>query len=177
MLPRAPLLAVGAFALVACTDSVSPPSTPPNVRPNVPKQAGPAVVDNSTVPVQFTLSSALCHLPTDVTGTGVLHSVTRASQSTTGEWNVVLNLTAHGTASGTDGSTYVFDYAGVQAWVDPVSPTTFPLVVDIVDHFNLLGQGRTPDVMVYLRGKFTFPAFEPVDNPVIRGLDIFCDPI
>jgi hypothetical protein len=50
-------------------------------------------------------------------------------------------------------------------------------VVDIVDHFNLLGQGRTPDVMVYLRGKFTFPAFEPVDDPVIRGLDIFCDPI
>ena len=48
---------------------------------------------------------------------------------------------------------------------------------DIVDHFNLLGQGEAPNVKVYLRGKFTFPAFEPVDNPVIRGPDIFCDPI
>ena len=173
MLLRAPLVAVGAFALVACADPVSPPSAPPNV----PQQAGLAVVDNSTVPVQFTLSAALCNLPADVTGTGVFHAVTRASQSQTGKWKVVLNLTAHGTASGTDGSSYVFDYAGVQAWVDPVSPNTAPLVVDIVDHFNLLGQGKTPNVKVYLRGKFTFPAFEPVDNPVVRGPDIFCDPI
>ena len=173
MLLRAPLLAVGACTLVACAEPLSPPATPPNG----PKQAGLAVVDNSTVPVQFTLSAALCGLPTDVTGTGVLHAVTRASQSATGEWNVVLNLAAHGTASGTDGSTYVFDYAGVQAWVDPVNPATAPLVIDIVDHFNLLGQGKTPNVKVYLRGKFTFPDFEPVDNPVVRGPDIFCDPI
>ena len=174
MLLRAPLLVLGAFALVACAgEPVSPPSTPRNV----PQQAARAVVDNSTVPVQFTISGALCNLPTDVTGTGVFHAVTRASQSKTGEWKVVLNLTAHGTASGTDGSTYVFDYAGTQVWVDPVNPTTPPLVIDIVDHFNLLGQGKTPDVKVYLRGKFTFPAYEPFDNPVVRGPDIFCDPI
>src|SRR4051794_7725011 len=160
MLLRASLLALGAFALVACAEPVSPPSAPPNV----PKQAGLAVVDNSTVPIQFTLSAALCNLPTDVTGTGVLHAVKRVSQSKTGELIVVLNLSAHGTASGTDGSTYVFDYAGTQDWVDPVSPNTDPLVVDIVDHFNLLGQGKTPDVRVYLRGKFTYPAFVPVDN-------------
>ena len=173
MLLRAPLLALGALALIACAEPVSPPTTPPNV----PNHAGPAVLDNSTVPVQFTLSADLCNLPTDVTGTGVFHGVTRASQSQTGEWKVVLNLTAHGTASGTDGSSYVFDYAGTQTWVDPVDPSTAPLVIDIVDHFNLLGQGKTPNVKVYLRGKFTFPAFEPVDNPVVRGPDIFCDPI
>ena len=173
MLLRAPFLAFGAFALVACAEPVSPPSTPTNV----PEQAGLAVVDNSTVPVQFTLSAALCGLPTDVTGTGVFHAVTRASQSKTGEWKVVLNLTAHGTASGTDGSKYVFDYAGVQIVVDPVSPTAAPTMVDIVDHFNLLGQGQTPNVKVYLRGKFTYPDFVPVDNPVVRGPDIFCDPI
>ena len=174
MLPRAPLLALGAFALVACAgEPVSPPST----APKAPQLAARSVVDNSTVPVQFTISGALCNLPTDVTGTGVFHAVTRASQSSTGEWKVVLNLTAYGTASGTDGSTYVFDYAGTQAWVDPVSPTTAPTEVDIVDHFNLLGQGKTPNVKVYLRGKFTFPAYEPVDNPVVRGPDIFCDPI
>ena len=173
MLLRASLLALGAVTLVACAEPVSPPSAPPNV----PKQAVPAVVDNSTVPVQFTLSATLCALPTDVTGAGVLHAVTRVSRSPTGELKVVLNLSAHGTASGTDGSTYVFDYAGTQAWVDPVNPTTPPLVVDIVDHFNLLGQGKTPNVKVYLRGKFTFPAYEPFENPVVRGPDIFCDPI
>ena len=96
MLLRASLLALGAFALVACAEPVSPPSAPPNV----PKQAVPAVVDNSTVPVQFTLSATLCALPTDVMGTGVLHVVTRASESNTGELKVVLNMTAHGTASG-----------------------------------------------------------------------------
>jgi len=173
MLLRTSLLVVGAFTLVACAEPVSPPSTPPNVL----QQPGLAVVDNSTVPVQFTLSAALCGLPTDVTGAGVLHAVTRASQSATGEWKVVLNLSAHGTASGTDGSAYVFDYAGTQIWVNPVDPTTAPTVVDIVDHFNLLGQGRARNVKVYLRGKFTFPGFEPVDNPVVRGPDIFCDPI
>jgi len=173
MLLRASLLALGAFALVACAEPVSPRSAPPNV----PESSGLAVVDNSTFPVQFTLSAALCALPTDVEGIGVLHAVTRASQSKTGEWKVVLNLSARGTASGTDGATYVFDYAGTQIWVDPVSPNTPPSVVDIVDHFNLLGQGKTPDVRVYLRGKFTYPAYEPVDNPVVRGLDIFCDPI
>jgi len=174
MLPRAPLLALGAFALVACAgEPVSPPST----APKAPQLAARSVVDNSTVPVQFTISGALCNLPTDVTGTGTFHAVTRASQSQTGEWKVVLNMTAHGTASGTDGSTYVFDYAGTQTWVDAVNPTTPPLVIDIVDHFNLLGQGKTQDVKVYLRGKFTFPAYEPFDNPVVRGPDIFCDPI
>jgi len=174
MLPRAPLLALGAFALVACAgEPVSPPST----APKAPQLAARSVVDNSTVPVQFTISGALCNLPTDVTGTGVFHAVTRASQSKTGEWKVVLNLTAHGTASGTDGSTYVFDYAGTQAWVDPVNPTTPPLVVDIVDHFNLLGQGNTPDLKVYIRGKLNSTTFEPIDDPVVRGPDIFCDPI
>jgi hypothetical protein len=49
---RAPLLALGACTLVACAEPLSPPSTPPNV----PNQAGLAVVDRSTVPVQFTLS-------------------------------------------------------------------------------------------------------------------------
>ena len=173
MLLRAPLLALGVFSLVACTDPISPPPT----APNVPKQPNFAVVENSTSPVQFTLDGDLCGLPTDVTGTGTFHTVIRVSQSKQGEWKVEFNLSASGTASGTDGSTYVFDYAGLQTWVDPVNPTTAPSVVDIVDHFNLLGQGKTPDVKVYLRGKFTFPLFEPVDNPVVRGPDIWCDPI
>ena len=173
MLLRTPLLVLGAFTLVACTEPVSPPAT----SPNVPKQASLAVVENSTSPVQFTLSGALCGLPTDVTGTGVFHTVIRVSQSKQGEWKVEFNLSAHGTASGTDGSTYVFNYANLQTFVDPVDPNTVPPVLELVDHFNLLGQGKTPNLKVYLRGKFTSDTFQPLDNAVVRGPDIFCDPI
>jgi hypothetical protein len=45
-----------------------------------------------------------------------------------------------------------------------------------VDHFNLVGQG-TPDLKVYLHGAFTFPAFTPIGDAVIRGPSILCDPI
>jgi len=173
MLLRAPLLTLGALTLAACADPVSPPSTPPNV----PTKASPAVVDNSTAPVTFTLSGALCGLPTDVTGTGVFHTVARVSESKKGELKVEFNLSAHGTASGTDGSTYVFNYSNTAAWVDPVDVNTPTPVIEIVDHFNLLGQGKTPNLKVYLRGRFTSDTFEPIDDPVVRGPDIFCDPI
>jgi len=65
----------------------------------------------------------------------------------------------------------VFNYANSQELVNPD-------VIDIVDHFNLLGQGSTPDLKVYLRGTFqsTFP-FGPIGDPVIRGPSFSCDPI
>ena len=173
MLLRAPLLALGVFSLVACTDPVSSPPT----APNVPKQPSFAVVENSTSPVQFTLDGDLCGLPTDVTGTGTFHTVIRVSQSKKGEWKVEFNLSASGTASGTDGSTYVFNYANAQSFVDPVDPFTVPPVIHLVDHFNLLGQGKTPNLKVYLRGDFTSDTFQPVGDAVVRGPDIFCDPI
>jgi hypothetical protein len=174
MLLRAPLLALGALTLAACADPVAP-------RPavaNAPSGANLAVVVNSTDPVKFTLPAGpLCGLTTDVTGTGEFHTVVRVSQSNTGVWKVTFSLSARGTASGADGSQYVFNYANAQEWVDPVDPTTLPPVVEIVDHFNLLGQGKTQDVKVYLRGKFNSTTFEPIDDPVVRGPDIFCDPI
>jgi hypothetical protein len=174
MLPRAPLLALGALTLVACADPVAPRPTVANAT----NGANPAVVVNSTDPVQFTLPAGpLCGLTTDVTGTGEFHTVIRVSQSNTGVWKVTFSLSAHGTASGADGSQYRFNYANAQEWVDPVSPTTLPPVIEIVDHFNLLGQGKTQDVKVYLRGKFNSTTFEPIDDPVVRGPDIFCDPI
>jgi len=171
---RSPLLALGVFALAACADPVAPRPAVPNV------PGGPnfAVVQNSTTPVQFTLPAGpLCGLTTEVTGTGEFHTVMRVSQSKAGVWKVTFSLSAHGTASGADGSQYRFNYANYQTYVDPVDPTTVPPVIDIVDHFNLIGQGKTPDLRVYIRGKLTSDTFEPVDNPVIRGPDIFCDPI
>jgi len=173
---RSPLLALGVLALAACADPVAPRQA----MPNVPGDPNFAVVQNSTDPVQFTLpfpGGPTCGLTTTVTGTGEFHTVTRVSQSNTGVWKVTFSLSAHGTASGADGSRYVFNYANSQEYVNPVDPTTAPAVGDIIDHFNLIGQGKTPDLRVFLKGKFTFPDFEPVDDPVVRGLDIFCDPI
>jgi len=71
----------------------------------------------------------------------------------------------------------VFNYSNAGEWVNPVDPNTLPPVIDIVDHFNLLGQGNTQDLKVYIRGKLNSTTFEPIDNPVVRGPDIFCDPI
>jgi len=171
---RSPLLALGVFALAACADPVAP-------RPAVvdaPTGANPAVVVNSTAPVQFTLPAGpLCGLTTDVTGTGEFHTVLRASQSKAGVWKVTFTQSAHGTASGADGSQYVFNYANAGEWVDPVDPNTLPPVIEIIDHFNLIGQGQTQDLRVFLKGKFNSTTFEPIDDPVVRGPDIFCDPI
>jgi hypothetical protein len=170
---RSPLLALVVLALAACADPVSPRPSAPNARQRV----SLAVLDNSTFPVTFTLSAALCGLPADVTGTGVFHAVFRATQSKNGEWRISFTSNASGTATGADGSTYRFNYANAGTWVDPVDPNTPPEVIEIVDHFNLLGQGQTPDLRVFLKGRFRADTFEPVDNPVVRGPDIFCDPI
>ena len=172
---RSPLLALGVFALAACADPVAPRQA---MMPNVPDGPSLAVTQNSTTPVTFVLPAGpLCGLTTDVTGTGVFHTVVRASQSKSGVWKVTFTQNAHGTASGADGSQYVFNYSNAGEWVNPVDPNTLPPVIDIVDHFNLLGQGNTQDLKVYIRGKLNSTTFEPIDNPVVRGPDIFCDPI
>jgi hypothetical protein len=163
---RSSFLALGVFAFAACADPVAPRQA----RPSVPDGPNPAVVVNSIDPVEFTLPAGpLCGLTSEVTGTGEFHTVIRVSQSN-GVTKVVMNLSAHGTASGADGSQYVFNYANLQEVTEDV--------IDIVDHFNLIGQGGTPDLKVYLRGTFqaTFP-FDPIGDPVIRGPSILCDPI
>ena len=76
-----------------------------------------------------------------------------------------------------DGATYVFNYANSGEYIDPVDPTTLSPVLEIVDHFNLLGQGKTQNLKVFLKGRFNSTTFEPIDDPVVRGPDIFCDPI
>ena len=171
---RSPLLALGAFALAACADPVAPrPAVP-----NVPGGASPAVVENSTRLVTFVLPEGpLCGLTTEVTGTGEFHTVFRVSQSKSGVWKITFTQSALGTASGADGSRYVFNYANSGEYIDPVDPTTLSPVLEIVDHFNLLGQGKTQNLKVFLKGRFNSTTFEPIDDPVVRGPDIFCDPI
>jgi hypothetical protein len=174
-LPRALPLVV-ALTLTACADPMSPRATTPNAPPRASFSGG---VDNSTFAVSFTIPGGTCGLTTTVTGSGLFHAVNRASQSNTGEWTIAFNWDARGTASGADGSQYRFNYAIAGKWIDPVSPTTLPVVLDVVDHFNLIGQGQTRDLRVFLHGQFLFDgvAFVPVNDPVIRGPDLSCDPI
>ena len=89
---------------------------------------------------------------------------------------LAIHENAHGTATGADGSRYRFNYAANYTVEDP---TAFPLLLDLVDHFNLLGQGGAPNVKVYLRGQFLYDGtlpLTPVGDPVIRG-DLNCDPL
>jgi hypothetical protein len=136
---------------------------------------GSGGADVMKVDVTFTMPGGTCGLTTTVTGTGVYNIVTRESEGPTGELILALNESAHGTATGADGSQYRFSYAANYSF----DPTTFPFLLDLVDHFNLLGQGGAPDVKVYLRGQFLFEGslpLTPVGDPVIRG-GLACDPI
>jgi hypothetical protein len=172
------LLLFTALTLAACTEPgpVAPKAArtdAPN-SPSLAKESGAS--DNLWVPVTFTIPGGTCGPTSTVNGTGLFHIVSRATQSANGAWHVSFSWSAHGTATGADGSSYRFNYAINAKAVDPTGPDDI-VVIDLVDHFNLLGQGKTPDMKIYLNGTFTFPAFEPIGNAVIRGPGIFCDPI
>jgi hypothetical protein len=172
------LLLFTAVTLTACTDPgpVAPNAARPDA-PNSPSLAtASGVSDNLTIPVTFTIAGGTCGVASTVSGTGLFHIVARSTQTANGAWHVSFSWSAHGTATGADGSSYRFNYAINAKAVDPTGPDDI-VVIDLVDHFNLLGQGKTPDMKIFLKGTFTFPAFEPIGNAVIRGPGIFCDPI
>ena len=172
------LLLFTALTLMACTDRgpVAPNATRRDVpsSPSLAKASGAS--DNLTIPVSFTIPGGTCGVASTVTGNGLFHIVARSTQSGNGDWHVSFSWSAHGTASGADGSSYRFNYAINAKSVDPTGPDDLA-VINLVDHFNLLGQGNTPDMKIYINGTFTFPAFEPIGNAVVRGPSIFCDPI
>jgi len=172
------LLLFTTLTLTACTDRG--PVAPNAARPDAPNSASLAKAsgasDNLWIPVSFTVAGGTCGLASTVTGNGLFHIVARSTQSGNGAWHVSFSWSAHGTATGADGSSYKFNYAINAKAVDPTGPDDI-VVIDLVDHFNLLGQGTTPDMKIYLNGTFTFPAFEPIGNAVIRGPSLFCDPI
>lgn len=169
---------VAAITVVGCTD---PGPVAPNAAradalrsPRLARASG--VSDNLTIPVTFTIPGGTCGLASTVNGTGVFHIVARSTQTGTGAWHVSFSWSAHGTATGADGSSYRFNYAINAKSADPTGPNDLVEIV-LVDHFNLLGQGKTPDLRIFLHGTFTYPAFTPIGNAVIRGPGIACDPI
>ena len=171
------LLLFTAVTLTACTDRG--PVAPSAVRPDAPTSPSLAKASGESdkwVPVSFTIAGGTCGIASTVTGNGVFHIVANSTQTGNGTWHVSFHWSAHGTATGADGSSYRFNYAINAKAVDPTGPDDI-VVIDLVDHFNLLGQGKTPDMKIFLKGTFTFPAFEPIGNAVIRGPGIFCDPI
>ena len=172
------LLLFTALTLTACTDPgpVAPNAARPGA-PNSPTLAkASAASDNLTIPVTFTIPGGTCGVASTVTGNGLFHIVARSTQSGNGAGHVSFSWSAHGTATGADGSSYRFNYAINAKSVDPTGPDDLVTIV-LVDHFNLLGQGKTPDLKVYLHGSFEFPAFTPIGDAVIRGPGISCDPI
>jgi hypothetical protein len=179
MLLRASYLSlVAAVTLVGCGDPVAPPAASPDAFPRANLAQGSGVADRVRFDVTFTLPGGSCGLTSTVTGTGVFQMVNRVSQTRAGAWRVGFNWSAHGIATGADGSQYLFNYTASGQWIDVVDPTTLPVVIELVDHFNLIGQGATPDVRVFLHGQFLFDGIDvtPVGAPVIRG-DLACDPI
>jgi hypothetical protein len=166
-----------AVTLTACTDPgpVAPNAARPDASNSASLVQASGVSDNLWIPVTFTIPGGTCGVASTVTGDGLFHIVARSTQSANGAWHVSFSWSAHGTATGADGSNYRFNYAINAKSVDPTG--TDLVVIDLIDHFNLLGQGTTPDLKIYLNGTFTFPAFEPIGNAVVRGPGIFCDPI
>ena len=164
------------FALAACDAPTSPHATVPNA----PTRANLAtLVDNFKFDVEFTIPGGTCGLTSTVTGTGVYHVVNRVSETRAGGLRIAFSESAHGTATGADGSQYRFNYSANSKVLDIDDPTTFPIVLDLVDHFNLIGQGQAPDVRVFLKGQFLYDGtlpVTPIGNPVIRG-GLTCDPI
>ena len=170
------LAVVAGSALAACADAVTPPATPPDPlgSPNF-----ASVAEVARFPVTFNLPGGTCGLTTTVTGTGSLQSVSRISQIGAGEVRIAFSETAHGTATGADGSQYRFNYSANYEVTEVLDPSGLPVVIDLVDTFTLLGQGQAPDIKVFLHGQFLFDGtlpLTPIGDPVIRG-GIACDPL
>jgi hypothetical protein len=154
---------------------VAPP-TAPALAPGGPDLAKATVTRSD---VTFTLAAGTCGGSTTVTGTGVFQSVSRVSQIGRGEVRVTFSESAHGTATGADGSRYRFNYAANYEVIEVLDASGLPVVLDLVDHFNLLGQNGAPDVKVFLHGQFLFDGslpLTPIGNPTIRG-GVDCDPL
>jgi hypothetical protein len=181
MLPRPSYLVLALSVMLAgCADSVSPPSAP--VAAPGAASLAKGITNETSVSrfdVAFTLPAGSCGLTTTVTGTGVYLAQSRVSQTEAGEWRIGIHESAAGTATGADGSQYRFSYVANYRVLDVVEPFALPMVLDIVDHFNLLGQNGAPDIKVFLKGQFLYNGtlpLTPIGTPVIRG-GLECDPL
>jgi hypothetical protein len=120
-------------------------ATPPSIS---------AVESRITLPVEFTLPAGSCGLTTDVTGTGELRAFVHVTETGQGEFRVGMHNIAHGTATGADGSQYVFHFVAQGRFVDFTGVP--PFTIQVVEGFRLVGRGRAPDVKTFFNGTFVF---------------------
>lgn len=174
MLRRPSYLAFAlSLMLAGCSESVAPPTA---LAPSSPDLAKATLTRSE---VTFTLPAGTCGLTTDVTGTGVFQSVVRELEVGGGEVRILLGESYHGSATGDDGSQYRFNYSANYEIVEVLDPSGLPIVIDVVDHFNLLGQAGAPDSKMFIHGQFIYDGslpLTPVGSPTIRG-DLNCDPV
>ena len=104
------LALAAAFALAGCADPAAPHTASPEAlgRPNLAQAS--AVADRVRFDVTFTIPGGTCGLTTTVTGTGVFQVLSRVSQTQAGGLRIAISQSAHGTATGADGSQYRFNY-------------------------------------------------------------------
>ena len=129
------------------------------------------------MPVTFTLTPARCpNLQVTVEGSGERFLVINERMDENGVDHLVMDDLINGTATDSDGGSYVFGYHN-HASVE-VPPGGFPTEIFLTDHFNLNGRGRANQVHVGFVARLTFTG--PTDFPIIqvvnlRGNPMACD--
>jgi len=151
-------------ALAICLDSVL-------------GQPASAAATQVRIPVTFTLTPARCpDVTVTVTGSGDSFLVINDRVDQQGVDHINMNNVINGTATDSEGGSYVFGYHN-HASVD-VAPGGFPMELFLTDHFNLNGRGKANQVHVgfVVRLTFTSPAEPPIIDVVnLRGNPMACD--
>lgn len=145
----------------------------------VPVPSALAEATQIRTPVSFTLTPARCpNLQVTVEGSGESFLVINHRIDNNGVDHIQRNDLVTGTATDSEGATYVFNYHN-HATID-IPAGGFPFQVTTTDHFNLNGKGRANQLHVGFVVRLTF--ISPSDPPIIelvneRGNPMGCDAI
>lgn len=135
-----------------------------------------AEATQTRTPITFTLTpdgQRPCpNLQVTVVGSGESFTVINHRIDTNGVDHIERNDLVTGSASDSDGATYVFNYHNHASIEIPVGG--FPFQVTTTDHFNLSGQGRANQVHVGFVLRLTFTS--PFDPPIVEFVNMRGDP-
>jgi|GEM_PF-6305745 len=130
------------------------------------------------VPVTFTLSGCTS-LPAGLTvyGSGDAFLVINSRVDSSGNTFIERNDLVTGTATDSNGATYVFNYHNHTSLQIP--PSGFPFTAQITDHFNLAGNGQANQLEVHFVANVTFVSPSTVIFQLVNvhGNPMTCDPI
>ena len=131
-------------------------------------------------PLTFTLSGCTS-LPAGLTvyGSGESFLVINSRVDQNGFTRIEQNNLVTGTATDSNGASYVFNYFAHVSLAVP--PSGFPFQITIgTDHFNLVGDGKANQLQVHFVARATF--YPPPTPPTIEFINVHgspfgCDPI